>query len=148
MGMIQVPSGGKNRARTARDKEGVLGSMTPDGQEGDWYPHRKVKEVKDGEGWRSSHQQPVQSLMTSFKVTSELLRVAQAGHSELERNARRSENTKCNVWLFGNGNECKDPWPSPLRDTKRGDEETPQKTWCPQKRIRSRLSPGATKNVL
>lgn len=49
MGIIQVPSGGKNRARTARDKEGVLGRMTPDGQEGDWHPHRKVKEVKDGE---------------------------------------------------------------------------------------------------
>lgn len=62
--------------------------------------------------------------MTSFKVTSELVRVAQAGHSELERNARRSENTKCNVWLFGNGNECKDPCLL-LSETRRGAMKKP-----------------------
>ena len=85
------------------------------------------------QGQRPYHKQPVQSLVTSFKVTSEMLWVTRAGHSELEGKARRRENTKFSVWWFGNDNECKGLLLSPLRGIERGDEATPMGTWWPQR---------------
>ena len=56
--------------------------------------------------------------------------------------------SKFDVCMFGNVNECKDHWLLLSETLKRETKQTSPETWCPQRSIRSQLSPGATKNVL
>ena len=92
MGMRGVTQEESAEQELQRGKDRALGSLNF------WWARGRMALTQESEREKDdrevSNQQPLHSLMTSLKVISEVLRMAWAGHSGSERNARGSEKVK------------------------------------------------------